>query len=465
MDWGSISKVNIYFFTPCLVFTKIASALSWDRFLAFWPIPFFYVLFCVISLVVARVGAKILRYSSADTRFVTAGILFFNNQSLPLALIQSLALSAAGSRLLRDENDTKEGVLASVCDSLVRWSFGLNMLSHQTQDDSQSEIKSSRTSYSNSSALTQQHHLFSSPGAILVDIPSDIGSNSGSDNDEQDHVQQTRSYNGASISHRIKDWFVQLPSRLGSFMTPPLVTAVMALVVALIPPLHKLLMSPQSKVYTFLIRPLETCSAAAVPLILVCLGAQVMEFDKAPSAQPSDQETAAVTAPLTSVSTSTSTAIDSNESSPSPASTLRQQRQERSEGREVEANDEADERRPLLDQTQLSTSQPEGSGGFLTPIQFTIVGRLVIVPLSALSLILFCPWDLSPLLTADPAFRLTLVLLISAPTAINLIQICQITGFREQQMASLLFWSYVVFAVPCVLAWSVVALWASSWKY
>ena len=98
--------------TPCLLFTKIASTINWTQFKAFWPIPVFYVLFSTISWVVAKVGSRLLGFSKDEEKFVIASILFSHTNSLPMALLQSLAFSAAGDRLLRDSNDTKEDVAA-----------------------------------------------------------------------------------------------------------------------------------------------------------------------------------------------------------------------------------------------------------------------------------------------------------------------------------------------------------------
>jgi hypothetical protein len=47
---------------------------------------------------------------------------------------------------------------------------------------------------------------------------------------------------------------------------------------------------------------------------------------------------------------------------------------------------------------------------------------------------------------------------MAAPTDINLIQQCAIKGFFEQEMVMVLFWSYCVFGIPCILAWSLIGL-------
>lgn len=98
--------------TPCLLFTKIASTINWTQFKAFWPIPVFYLLFTTLSWVVARVGSRLFGFSKDEEKFVIASIVFSNTNSLPMALLQSLAFSAAGDRLLRDADDTREAVAA-----------------------------------------------------------------------------------------------------------------------------------------------------------------------------------------------------------------------------------------------------------------------------------------------------------------------------------------------------------------
>lgn len=100
------------FFTPCLLFAKIAESISWDKFVALWPIPLFYFIFAGMSWGVSRLGSRLLRFSDAQTQFVTAAVIFSNTNSLPIAMIQSLTLSKAGEILYWGADDTREGVTA-----------------------------------------------------------------------------------------------------------------------------------------------------------------------------------------------------------------------------------------------------------------------------------------------------------------------------------------------------------------
>ncbi|KAF9996560.1 hypothetical protein BGZ65_007854, partial [Modicella reniformis] len=156
MDWlalsssaaESISNLNLYFLTPCLLFTKIASTITWTRFLTYWPIPVFYVFFSLISWIVAKAGSRLLSFSNNEERFVIASVLFSNTNTLPLALLQSLAFSAAADRLMRDEFDTKEEAAArgisyvlfyAIFGNLIRWSYGHSLL--VPKDDSESDVE------------------------------------------------------------------------------------------------------------------------------------------------------------------------------------------------------------------------------------------------------------------------------------------------------------------------------------
>ncbi|KAF9944072.1 hypothetical protein BGZ65_012678, partial [Modicella reniformis] len=97
---------------------------------------------------------------------------------------------------------------------------------------------------------------------------------------------------------------------------------------------------------------------------------------------------------------------------------------------------------------------------WLTPTVFILFSRLVLVPSICLLVIMFWPKSLSPMLTKDPTFSLVMVLIVASPTAVNLVQLSQVKDFFVRDMTGVLFWSYCVFGLPCVLLWSLVGLWA-----
>ncbi|KAF9945644.1 hypothetical protein BGZ65_010526, partial [Modicella reniformis] len=123
-------------------------------------------------------------------------------------------------------------------------------------------------------------------------------------------------------------------------------------------------------------------------------------------------------------------------------------------------DDDDDEMLPLLNARHYNDVSHYRTQ-WITPLPFILFSRMVLVPVICLPAVLFHPKGFSPTLTSDPMFTLSLVLVMAAPTAINLIQQCSIKGFFEQEMAMVLFWSYCVLGIPCILGWSLIGLWAA----
>ncbi|KAJ9083762.1 hypothetical protein DSO57_1031445 [Entomophthora muscae] len=150
-----LSNLNIRFFTPCLLFTKMASNGTLDTYKNMWPIIVIYFTLCVFSYVVAFIGAKVLRLTKSMERFVTLSTLFSNSNSLPISLIQSIAFSSALEYLRQDPSDTSDKVegrgiiyimvFASIS-NIVRWSYGVHLI-HSMDEGSFKSISSSEEGY------------------------------------------------------------------------------------------------------------------------------------------------------------------------------------------------------------------------------------------------------------------------------------------------------------------------------
>lgn len=89
-----------------------------------------------------------------------------------------------------------------------------------------------------------------------------------------------------SVAPQVKiKWFGQLRkvgTTIANSMTRPLSAALLALIVGFIPSLQQLLFAKDSFIYGSVIVGLESCGSASVPLVLVCLGAQLsgMSFER-----------------------------------------------------------------------------------------------------------------------------------------------------------------------------------------
>ncbi|KAF9438711.1 hypothetical protein BGZ76_005656 [Entomortierella beljakovae] len=483
-----------------------------------------------------------------------------------MALVQSLAVSAAGTRLLRDENDTMEQVAArgisyilfyAIFGNLVRWSYGFNLLvpndseeQEQTMvHDIQHRFESPRESLESSeqvlidmdqpqeTSTSHQTAMSSASSMRTLSNPQDFSIDNGdqSSDDEPSHTGFLRSsltpkhqqisthmqeLSSSTIGHarvssgpmsrynsrrrrrthrestktKIKKTTSMVFNRIRRVLTPPLITAILALLVGLVPFLHKFFMSSESKFYSFIVRPLEGCGEAAIPMILVCLGAQVLHF--ATSSSSSDEQSAyspvrpilprrrrSIVTPSIFPHADDGSDSSSSESETQDQGWLQVQIPSRRNSRyrnpqpqlqlQTQSLPSPTEYNGYSSDDEITISQSAFNGGselglrahrfkWLGPVPFVLLSRMVLVPLICLPAILFHPSTLSPILTTDRTFSLALVLIAASPTAINMIQLCQIKGFFEQDMAGVLFWSYCVLGIPCILAWSLVGLWAAS---
>ncbi|KAF9200517.1 hypothetical protein BGZ49_009274 [Haplosporangium sp. Z 27] len=491
-----------------------------------------------------------------------------------MALIQSLAVSAAGSRLLRDENDTLDQVAArgisyilfyAIFGNLIRWSYGFNLLVPKDTEEQTTPNNSEELTIiqNNQETLESREHLqpindvvvnvdepqtslpeqaavissASSMRTLIIPFTNNNSEQSDDDDlinkDSQDYsrffrvahkskIQQqsthmhqlassatgsTRSPSDSiSIQQRrrnshhqhhstktlIKQKAYTVFERLRKVMTPPLLTAIIALIIGLIPALHKFFMSPDSKFYSFIIHPIEGCGEAAIPMILLCLGSQVVHFatsSKPPKDKPKSEPLTrpkqlerrrSHTMPAVFPHADQSSDSSSSDGDEQDQGWLRVQPTSRKPLYRHGRNPSLPSRvspptlyeRRLSDDDDINLPNSAFNGAselglrshrfkWLTPIVYSLFSRMLLVPLICLPLILFQPSSLSPALTMDPAFSLTLVLIAASPTAINMIQLCQIKGFFEHDMAAVLFWSYCVLGIPCILGWSLVGLWAA----
>lgn len=80
--------------------------------MAFWPIPAFYLVFSVAAYTASQLTSRLAGLSAAYRRFVLACVMFGNTNSLPIAIISSLAVSEAGKILFWDADDTQDSVAA-----------------------------------------------------------------------------------------------------------------------------------------------------------------------------------------------------------------------------------------------------------------------------------------------------------------------------------------------------------------
>ncbi|KAJ1018477.1 hypothetical protein NDA18_006628 [Ustilago nuda] len=329
-----INKLNVSFFTPALLFSKVAFTLNPARLAELIIVPLGFVIVTVVSTLSAVVLSWMASLSTAQRNFAIACAISPNSNSLPVALMRSLVVTVP--QLHWDEQgepeDTVDGMLGRALTYLVlfstlgmflRWSVGAKLLSsveENVENENNNVDRASQTSNPNPSSSASENDSHQGRPCITLRRPTgerrpirtrtgppawarsfpnspdanaqDHGAARGDDGHDSDVQDETlEAYEeegqitlpGASNSRENRSCWKNLSTSckkcirnlilrplyaIGGFMTAPLYAAVISLVVAVIPPLQKLMDSLEP-----LVGALETAGACSIPLTMVVLGA------------------------------------------------------------------------------------------------------------------------------------------------------------------------------------------------
>ncbi|KAI8065584.1 auxin efflux carrier [Gongronella butleri] len=412
-----LSKLNLVFFTPCLLFTNVSSIISMEKLIAFWPIPVFYYTFTLAFYCVTQVLTRVMGLDAGYRRFVLACVLFQNTNSFPLATISSLAVSEAGKLLFWNAEDTPDTVAArgisytlffAIFGNLLRWSYGYHLLRKNPEDadeivtlgdeedaqhaaivppsvdpgyltiPKQHDSRPSLSSSSSSSSLSNETPLRMpdrrlSSMTLTASVDQDPFLSKQAAN-ESTALLPTAQRAAAPQESGIISIIKRIARKINSFMTPPLYAAALALFVGLTP-LKPLLWDKSSFLYPSFTKGIQTCGKAAVPIILSCLGSQLHSIINEP-----------------------------HESAPHM-------------------------RKPVAMAAFIRMA--------LTP--------LIVTPLVVLFAKYGAPYSI---LATDPVFITMMIVLGCTPIAVNAIQLCQLNGAFEEEMIQVLLWSYGILCIP-----------------
>jgi predicted permease len=203
----------------------------------------------LISWIICKITLPIFGIGRYYQRFVTACVLFCNSNSLPIAIVSSVAVSEAGKTLYWLPEDDQNTVSArgisytlffGLFCNLLRWSVGYNLLQQKTDSRRSSETTIEEVETGSKLPADETTSLLNKP-------------------DKKPQPNKV----------------VDLLTKLAKYMSPPLYAALLALFVGLCPPLKKILFSHNSFVYNSFTNAIKTCGKASVPLVLFCLGAQL----------------------------------------------------------------------------------------------------------------------------------------------------------------------------------------------
>ncbi|KAK1991831.1 membrane transporter [Colletotrichum falcatum] len=132
-----LANLNVMLFTPCLIFTKLASQLNADKLLDLAVIPIIFVIQTLVSWLVSVGISRLFGFNRRASNFVTAMGVFGNSNSLPISLILSLSQTIKGLHWdkIPGDNDDEVGargilylLIFQQLGQLVRWSWGYHVL-------------------------------------------------------------------------------------------------------------------------------------------------------------------------------------------------------------------------------------------------------------------------------------------------------------------------------------------------
>ncbi|QKX62089.1 uncharacterized protein TRUGW13939_09245 [Talaromyces rugulosus] len=132
-----VANLNVMLFTPCLVFTKLASQLTAEKLTDLAIIPLIFVVMTCVSYLCSSLVSRLFRFKKRQANFVTAMGVFGNSNSLPISLVISLSQTLKGLHWARVQNDNDDEVAArgilyllifQQLGQLVRWSWGYHVL-------------------------------------------------------------------------------------------------------------------------------------------------------------------------------------------------------------------------------------------------------------------------------------------------------------------------------------------------
>lgn len=132
-----VANLNTQLFTPCLIFTKLASQLTAEKLVELGVIPFIFLIQLFVSYLSSIVVSYCFRFKKRPKNFVIAMAVFGNSNSLPISLVISLSKTLSGLHWDKIPGDNDDEVAArgilyllifQQLGQLLRWTWGFNVL-------------------------------------------------------------------------------------------------------------------------------------------------------------------------------------------------------------------------------------------------------------------------------------------------------------------------------------------------
>ncbi|KZT35375.1 hypothetical protein SISSUDRAFT_1131147 [Sistotremastrum suecicum HHB10207 ss-3] len=472
-----LNILNVSLFTPSLLFSKVAFFLSPAKLKELWIIPIFFVVTTCVSMSAAWVMSYIFRLKRSQRNFAMAASMFMNSNSLPIALMQSLVVTVPALKWGDDDpSSARLGraltylVLYSTMGMMLRWSYGVHLLS-QADDDKptlptigtdhsdgpsalqvqEDAIYDSATGSPTISSSSQLQLEFAAKGSTLTAqdaakrgvnpashqfyslplTPSSTVSRSHSaegrlsdDESSDEPLRFSTAYSTLPAPVRKVLNVIKVAFRkFLAFMTAPLWAALASLIVACLPFLQHALEEH--------LQPLKNgvtnAGACSIPVTLIVLGAYFY------------------TPPDPTATPAPSRRRRGSFSDQSIIGSVKDMFKMRTKPRE----------RALLSARNENALPGEGRTVFVAVVSRMLITPMILLPFMAMS----AYFDLQDVLD-DPVFVVANVLLISSPPALTLAQITQASSGDafERLISRTIFWAYCIVTPPATIIYVVIGL-------
>lgn len=481
-----LANLNTQLFTPCLIFTKLASQLTADKLSDLAVIPAIFVVQTLISYLAALLVSKVCGFKKRGSNFVIAMAVFGNSNSLPISLVISLSKTLSGLHWDKVPGDNDNEVAArgilyllifQQLGQLVRWTWGFNVLlapasaykeedggknsalengeydedeARRLLDDSHSDYESGNvTSYATSADSSDTESLsdredvlasatFNTPTNGNITVPNPRAEN------EISNGHLTNGHANGSLTPRkdgmpkgIKGWPVRARNAVRKGMNS-MSSAICRAGHRTFQSLPLWLQKTLSKIYAVSARFLKGLWAFMNPPLWAMLVAIVI------ASVPKLQHL--FFTPGTFINNSVTRAVDQSGKVAVPLILV------------VLGANLARNTLPKEDQHSMEDPKVERKLVIASLVSRMLIPTLLMAPMLALTA-KYVPVSILD----DPIFIIVCFLLSGAPTALQLAQICQINNVYMGAMSRILFQSYVVWILPSTLLLVMLALETVEW--
>jgi len=432
----------------------VAFFLTPEKLQELWVIPIWFIIVTALSMLVGSVLGSLFRLRQSQRSFVTAASMFMNSNALPIALMQSLVVSVPDLKWGNDDN--KDGMLGraltyltmySTLGMVLRYSYGIKLLSRadtilQPEGNAEertpllgdgtvltsppssstlvsdiegyreSDCQDSNQPFKNNASLfppanqNQAKFYNSFPNSPNDSRPVLPRYDSTSDTDIDDEAILPTHSQSKHCLHYPWRFITRAIAILNSFMTVPLWSALLSLLVACIEPLKHALLNHLQPVNN----AINNAGKCSVPLTLVVLGAYFYAPDE-----------------------STKTFMQSI--------------------RDIFRCKSA-----VSQETQENRTKP--NPGETKTVILSVASRMIITPLILIpGMTLATKYDWHEVFQ-DPVFVVINVILVCSPPALTLAQITQAVSGNafERLISRTIFWSYCIFTPPVMILSVLLAL-------